>query len=418
MTKKKKFWLWVLAVVVAISFAFGGFFVGRAIYSDKELRRVKFILDTYHEYYYEESDEYLSDLTKGLMDKNSNFFTKKEYEEYYSSNTGSRENMGFAINVDTLEIVKVSYNSPADRAGMTTGGKVIKVNGVSVENVDEFDLNKTSGENTFTVLYADGGKDFKIKAEEYTETFVKFYDGEKEYSFKGEKNIELKEENSSFSVPEGYSYLIYRTFTGCDINSDGWKSKLSSSVGQFVKALEIYKNGNNKKLIIDLRDNGGGYVEAMRYLVSYFVEGENGDTPVIQKNVYKKKTEEIKSYDLKSQDYDYESIVILANENTASASEAFIGALLDYDSTNRVKVVVEKNESRGDYSTYGKGTMQSTYFSSSGDVVKLTVAKIYWRSEICIDGVGISANVSDKVLEAKDSNNQPIDALLYVNNNF
>lgn len=414
MTKKKKFWLWVLAVVVAISFAFGGFFVGRAIYSDKELRRVKFILDTYHEYYYEESDEYLSDLTKGLMDKNSNFFTKKEYEEYYSSNTGSRENMGFAINVDTLDIVKVSYNSPADRAGMTTGGKIVKVNGVSVGNLDDFEQNRTSGENVYTVLYGEEEKDFTLKAESYTETFVRFYDGEKEYSFKGEKNIELKEENSSFPVPEGYSYLIYRTFTGCDINSDGWKSKLSSSVGQFVKALEIYKNGNNKKLIIDLRDNGGGYVEAMRYLVSYFVEGENGDTPVIQKNVYKKKTEEIKSYDLKSQDYDYESIVILANENTASASEAFIGALIDYDSAGKVKVIVEKNSSRGDYSTYGKGTMQSTYFSYSGDVVKLTVAKICWKSGICIDSVGISKSVSDRVFEAKNSDNQPIDAFLYV----
>lgn len=414
MTKKKKFWLWFVAVVVAFSLALGGFFVGRAVYSDKELRRVKFILDTYHKYYYDESDDYLSDLTKGLMDKNSDFFTKKEYDEYYSSSSGNRQNMGFAINVNDLEIAKISYNSPADRAGMTTGGKIVKVNGVSVSNIDDFERNKNSSENVFTVLYEGQEKDFTLKTESYTETFVRFYDGEKEYSFKGEKNIELKENGSSFALPEGYSYLIYRTFTGCDINSDGWKDKLSSSVGQFVKALEIYKNGNNKKLIIDLRDNGGGYVEAMRYLASYFVEGENGDKPVIQKNVYKNKTEEIKSYALKSQDYDFESIVILANENTASASEAFIGALIDYDTAGKVKVVVEKNSSRGNYSTYGKGTMQSTYFSYSGDVVKLTVAKICWKSGICIDGIGISTSVSDRVIEAKNGENQPMDALLYV----
>lgn len=415
MTKKKKFWLWFVAVVVAISLAFGGFFVGRAVYSDKELRRVKFILDTYHKYYYDESDDYLSDLTKGLMDKNSDFFTKKEYEEYYSSSSGNRQNMGFAINVNNLEIVRISYNSPADRAGLKTGGKIVKVNGVSVTNSDDFNDNKKEGENLLKVRYGDEEKDFVIKTESYTETFVRFYDGEKEYSFKGEKNIETVEESSDLVIPEGYSYLIYRTFTGCDINSDGWQSKLSSSVGQFVKALEIYKNGNNKKLIIDLRDNGGGYVEAMRYLVSYFIGDNNGVKPVIQKNVYKNKTEEVYSYAVKSQDYDFESIVILANENTASASEAFIGALIDYDVAGKVKVVVEKNSSRGNYSTYGKGTMQSTYFSYSGDVVKLTVAKICWKSGICIDGVGVSTSVSDRVIEAKNGENQPMDALLYIN---
>lgn len=420
MSRKKKLLLSVIAVALAIFIFFGGFFVAKSVYNDKELRRVKFILDTYHKYYYNESDDYLSDMTKGLMDNNCDFFTKKEYEEYYSSTSGSRENAGFAVNRDTLEVVKISYNSPADRAGMVTGGKIVKVNGQSVATAQELSEKITDGENVYTVLYEGGERDFAITSSAYTETFVRFCDGEKEYSFKGEKDIELRSSSENLpSIPDGYSYLVYRSFVGFDINSNGWKSDLSSSVGQFVKALELFKKGANKKIIIDLRDNGGGYVEAMRYLVSFFIGEEDGQKLVVQKNCYKNKTERLLSYPTKSQEYDFEKIVILANASSASASEAFIGALLDYDVSGKVSVIVEKNYSRGDYSTYGKGTMQATYFSSSDDVVKLTVAQVRFPlSETCIDSVGISTSVSSCVIEAKSVENQPIDALLYAKNNL
>lgn len=420
MSKKKKIFLSVISVCLAFLIFICGYFVAERAYTDKELRRVKFILDTYHKYYYDEGGDYLSDMTKGLMDKNCDFFTKKEYEEYSSSTSGSRKNAGFAVNRETLEVVRIAYNSPADRAGMTTGGKIVKVNGQSVSNSQELNEKCVEGENVYTVLYDSGERDFTVTSSNYTETFVRFCDGENEYSFKGEKNIELCSSSENLpSIPDGYSYLVYRSFVGFDINSTGWKSDFSSSVGQFVKALELFKSGTNRKIIIDLRDNGGGYVEAMRYLVSFFIGEEDGEKLVVQKNCYKNKTERLLSYPTKSQEYNFEKIVILANSSSASASEAFIGALLDYDASDKVSVIVEKNYSRGDYSTYGKGTMQSTYSSSSGDVVKLTVAQVRFPlSETCIDSVGITTAVSSKVIEAKTAENQPIDALLYAKNNF
>ena len=94
----------------------------------------------------------------------------------------------------------------------------------------------------------------------------------------------------------------------------------------------------------------------------------------------------------------------MADSGTASASEAFIGACLDYDYRNIVKVVLSRN-SKGEYKTYGKGIMQTTFVNTSvGDALKLTTAKIYWPvSNISIHGVGITENLSgfsDKIYQA------------------
>lgn len=422
MSSKKKILFSVLSVILAVTFALGGFFVGRAVYSDKELRRVKFILDSYHKYYYEESDDYLSELVHGLMDNNSDFFTKSEYEKYCLTSSGKRNSVGISVDGE-LNVVKVAYNSPAEMQGVETGGKIIKVDGTSVESVTDV-TNALKGKTvaTYTVLYGTQEKEFTLSNGEFTETFVKFYDGEYEYGFGGQ-NIELVKKAASTvngqTLPSGYSYLKYVSFMGADINSSGWAKDLSSSVGQFMKALEIFKNSSNKKLIIDLRNNGGGYVEAMRYLIANFIGDENGKKLTVQKNHYKNRQEEIKSYEIKSQDYDIEKIVVLANSSTASASEAFIGALLDYDKNNKVSVVVEYNQNRNDFSTYGKGTMQDFVFSEKKEVVKLTVAKICFPiSEICIDKKGISKSVSDKVINSVNAENQHIDAFSYVCDNF
>ncbi|HBF44687.1 MAG TPA: hypothetical protein DDW16_03580, partial [Clostridiales bacterium] len=123
MKTKKKIFLSIFSVILALALSLGGFFVGRAVYSDKELRRVKFILDTYHKYYYEESDDYLSELVHGLMDNNSDFFTKSEYEKFYSTSSGKRNSIGVSVDSE-LNVVKVAYNSPAEEQGVETGGKI------------------------------------------------------------------------------------------------------------------------------------------------------------------------------------------------------------------------------------------------------------------------------------------------------
>ena len=84
--------------------------------------------------------------------------------------------------------------------------------------------------------------------------------------------------------------------------------------------------------------------------------------------------------------------MILADGNTASASEAFIGAVLDYDKDNIVKVVVSGGK------TYGKGIMQTTYWRTFGDGIRLTTSKLFWPvSKKSIHGVGISEETDARV---------------------
>ena len=107
----------------------------------------------------------------------------------------------------------------------------------------------------------------------------------------------------------------------------------------------------------------------------------------------------------KYDEYNFEKIVFLANNNSASASEALMGAVLDYDKqsgANIVNVIVEKSYSgtKEVYKTYGKGIMQQTYVNPlTGEAVKLTVAKIYWPiSNICIQGSGLTPELDQRIL--------------------
>ena len=94
----------------------------------------------------------------------------------------------------------------------------------------------------------------------------------------------------------------------------------------------------------------------------------------------------------------------MCDEGTASAAEALIGAILDYDSENIVSVVVSSSTLNGEtvYKTYGKGIMQTTYANLDGSAVKLTTAGIFWPvSNVTIHDVGITTNVSSKVVNAQ-----------------
>ena len=91
---------------------------------------------------------------------------------------------------------------------------------------------------------------------------------------------------------------------------------------------------------------------------------------------------------------------MLADENTASASEVLIGAMLSYDERNVVKVVLAASQGRDTddnvvdvYKSYGKGIMQTTFPNTfGGGAIKLTTAKLYWPNEdkTCIHGLGIA----------------------------
>ena len=401
----------LLATLLAVGLFFGGFFLAKRIYLTKELESIKFIIDTYRDYYYQEQDNLPHLFADSLMDEYSRFYTKEEYELTQKASEGYRKAMGISIN-DNLEIVKILYNSPAQKAGMIEGAKITQINGTSVSTRAEF--NQLVGEqSTFLVEYKGEQKSFTVRSEEFTETFVKYYDNENEYYFEGEE-IEFKQKPTTIGgLDYKTGYLVYRGFSAINSKSPSdWKEDISTSAGQFAKALSVYSQTGKTKLVIDLRNNGGGFMTVLSSVVSHFLLEENA---LICEARYKgEKVERFYGLEPLRANYTFEKITVLVNEGTASASEAFVGALLDYDSEGVVEVVCEYNSSRGNYSSYGKGIMQSTVINEVTDeAVKLTVAEIFWPiSKKSIHTKGISPSVDNRV-KPSIKNGQPIDALEY-----
>lgn len=402
----------LIGIIFGIGLFLGGFVFAKNVYMPDEIGSIKFIVDTYKEYYYQEQDNLPSIFANSLMDEYSKYYTKEEYELSQKASRGYRKSIGISVS-DNLTITKVLFNSPAYKSGVCEGGKITHVNGVSVKNRSEFDI-FVDEQVELTVEYVNGVKNHTISVEEFVETFVKYYDCQSEYWFEFEDKMELKQKQTSLSgLDDKTGYLVYRGFSA--INSDKpseWIGDTCTSCGQFAKALQIYSQSGKSKLIIDLRNNGGGFISVLTSVVSHFLDDENA---IIGEAKYKGgKVENFYALSPLRQQYNFEKITILVNKNTASASEAFVGALLDYDNEGVVEVICEYNDRRKDYSSYGKGIMQSTIVNrATSEALKLTVAEIFWPiSKQSIHQKGISPSIGEKV-KASVINGQPVDALQF-----
>ena len=154
-------------------------------------------------------------------------------------------------------------------------------------------------------------------------------------------------------------------------------------------------------LVLDLRGNGGGYLDIMQEIASFFCKNARSSSPVaaIAKYGNGKVEEFTATGNFYTRYFKQESrICVLADGNTASAAECLIGCMVDYGATTYADICLI---SRGGVAkTFGKGIMQTTYLLSpvKKDAVKLTTAKMYWPvSNTCIHGRGVLAEDGTKV---------------------
>ena len=155
-------------------------------------------------------------------------------------------------------------------------------------------------------------------------------------------------------------------------------TRFDDNTGTMVQgfANEFEKKGV-KKVILDLRNNGGGYVSAARDLLSLWLDNED---ILIQKSKHLK-NETTTSASGKAILKDMKTVV-LVNKSTASASEIVAGALQDY---NKAKIVGE--------TTYGKGVVQNLYELSGNTVLKVTTAEWYTPKDRSINKTGITPDI-------------------------
>lgn len=403
--KTKKIIFSIVAIIGVVAIFFLGFFVREFTYS-KNQRAVLSILDKYEKYYYYEDEKVVDIISDAIFDKYSTYLTKEEYENTIAEASGKKHGIGLAFLVDSLEIISVVTNSPCDKAGVKAGGTVSKI---SVDGVDKpftdhegfFDIMggiSLGSKVKLTVDYDEKTETFEVEKQEYKHSYVTYKDGTGTYNFIDDGGMKLSLRNLDCINIDKTAYVKYEQFSGKASGTDG-------SVGQLKYALSKFKSDGNKNLILDLRDNGGGYMSILSEVAGLFVE-PNGSNQVV--SYAKDKNSKIQKYYLKNSlynDYGFKNIIVLANQNTASASEVLIGAMLDYDSKNKVTVVLEGYQSDEStvYKTFGKGIMQTTYINFDGSAVKVTSAELFWpKSNTSIHKKGVTVDTSTKVKNAEN----------------
>lgn len=234
-------------------------------------------------------------------------------------------------------VSNIFENSPAERAGVLVGDIIIKVDGEDVTN------------NTVKEVSE------KIKAKDSVKITVYRSGIEKEMSVKVQNVIITSVTKNNY---DGVGYIKISTFS-------------NTTYSQFKTALESLENEGINSLIIDVRNNGGGYLSPAVEIAELFVtKGKNiyGLESKGEKEMYKDKTSDKRDY----------KVVVLTNGTTASASEILTAALKESYGATIVGAT-----------TYGKGTVQETSTLESGGMVKYTTA--YWLTPNGnkINGIGI-----------------------------
>lgn len=303
-------------------------------------------------------------LLQGLNDPYSVYYTKDEYDALKEETSGSYCGIGALVsqNADTgvITAINVFKGSPAEKAGMKNGDIIFKVEDKEVTGED---LNNV-------VAKMKGEKDTKVKINVYRTS-------EKEY-------IDLEVTRDKVDVPtvehkmldksKGIGYIQITQFE--EVTYD-----------QFKEALDDLKKRGMKSVIFDLRNNPGGlYDTVCEMLDDLLPEG----TLVYTKDKDGNKQE--KKSDANFLDM---PMVVLQNENSASASEIFAGAIQDFGAG---KIVGTQS--------FGKGIVQSIIPLSDGSAVKLTVEKYYTPKGVNIHGKGITPDVKVEISKDGKKDNQ------------
>lgn len=300
-------------------------------------------------------------LAASLGDPYTEFMPPRETKEFNESISGSFDGIGAELGKkdDILTIIAPLKNSPAQNAGLHAGDKIIKIDGVSAADmsVDE------------AVSRIRGKKGTVVKLDIYRE-------GDQD-----SKTISIVRD--TIVIPTIDSEIIDGVYV---IHIYNFGEKVTS---EFAQAIVGFKSSGLQYLIIDLRGNPGGYLEAAVDIGSYFIP--KGKTIVSEDFVTNSKKEIHTSYGY-SEIKTMPKIVVLVDGGSASASEILAGALRD---NGNAKIVGVK--------TFGKGSVQELIPMKGNTSLKVTIARWLTPSGNTIDKNGITPDVEVKrVIDEKN----------------
>lgn len=379
------------------------------------------------EYYYEDIPEEeireagLENLDS-LLDAYSRYYTAEEYDAVEASNEGSRSGIGITYQYIPSElglsmgsgvfIASVLGNSPARKSGLRAGMFVraaVASDGTRTEISSRDDFTnfidaRADGEQ-FTLVTDQG--EYTMSKQNYTTSYCYMASCDTEwtitYNSFGVMSVEENQSDYYSYLPEGTAYVALSQFYG-------------NAPDEMAALFSVFNKQGFDSLIFDLRQNGGGYVSVMQKLGWLFTANSADASTVAMYAEYKNGSRDYFNIDRFTSDETCylpadTDVTILADNGTASASEALIGVLVSAGVADYSDIYVSDfgdaylqatGTAEKDCRTYGKGIMQTTFtYIFTGEALRLTTARIYWPNDVCIHDVGIGVNDGCKTVETE-----------------
>lgn len=345
--EKRRLQIW-LPLLLSASMALGVFFgfkmrdgfPGKSFFYREQRSPLQEVVDLINKKYVDSVDaQMLADtaiaalITK--LDPHSAYISAGELEAVNEDINGNFYGIGIEYNIisDTMHVVSVFKDGPAEKAGILVGDKLLKANDSALTG------RKITGKFIRTVMRGPAGSKLTLQL----------------MSKGSVKNISLLRDAIPLYTMDA-AYMIDSTMGY--IKLSGFSKQ---TYREFMLALELLKKQNLKKLILDLRGNGGGVLDEAVEIADEFLAGDKLITYTEGLHVKRK---ELRCR--RTGQFENGPLVVLADEGTASASEVLLGALQDWD---RATIVGRRS--------FGKGLVQEQFNLSNRSALRLTVARYF-----------------------------------------
>jgi len=339
-------------------------FAQRQLSEDSPLRKLAIAQMAITNLYVDSVDDkkLAEDAIRGMLEKldpHSSYSTPKEVKSFNEPLQGGFEGVGVQFNVleDTLLVVQTITDGPSEKAGILAGDRFVSVNDTAIAGV------KMSKEEIMKRLRGPKGTKVKIGVKR---------SGIKENLFftVTRDKIPLNTVEASYMIRPGVGYIRLSSF-GATTHQE-----FSDAVGKMQKQ-------GMQSLILDLQDNGGGYLQAAAAVLNEMLEDNDllvyTEGRSVRRQEFRARGNGI---------FRQGKVIVLVNEYSASAAEIVSGAIQDQD---RGTVIGRR--------TFGKGLVQRPIDLPDGSMIRLTVAHYYTPSGRCIQKPYVKGDSKDYYMD-------------------
>lgn len=348
-TRTRNVWTPLLLALVMIIGLVGGFYLNKLTGNKRDFAtilerndRLEEMIDIISEKYVDSisPDSLYTDAINGILshlDPHTSYIPAKDLDAVNATLGGNFTGLGMEYQFvnDTPMVSLISPNSPSFFGGIETGDMIVKINDTTVAGV------KMSKRELISRVRKWGGNQVSLSIYRPIE--------QKNLTIKLTRaDVEIPSIDAAFMLDKETGYIRIKRFA-------------ANTYEEFIKQLKELKESGMKRLILDLRGNGGGFLEAATEIADEFI---SGNKLLVYTYGSKIGRENYNAY--RTGIFENGRLIILVDEGSASASEILAGAIQDWDRG----VIIGRD-------TYGKGLVQEQFEMGDGAAMRITIARYY-----------------------------------------